>query len=85
MQLANQVKIAVSFGPELSRRGGGYFPRKIVPLACLDGLSKTVPTLDLKFYRVSSKCWMRSCETLLSTKNDRFVFTFQKGKRVDEV
>ena len=38
MQPANQVRIAVIFGPELLR--GEHFPRKIDPLACLDGLSK---------------------------------------------
>ena len=38
MQPANQVRIAVSFGPELLR--GEHFPRKTGPLACLDGLSK---------------------------------------------
>ena len=38
MQPVNQVRVAVSFGPERLR--GEHFPSKIGPLACLDGLSK---------------------------------------------
>ena len=37
MQPADQVRIAVSFGPELLK--WEHFPRQIGPLACLDGLS----------------------------------------------
>ena len=49
MQSANQVRIAVNFGPELLRGvGGGQFPSKIGPLACLDGLSKNSTNLQRK-------------------------------------